>query len=239
VDTAKGFNGLLEELSGYLLAIDARDMSFRLKSDGSPVSDFDIRVEDVVVNLLNSHLPGFQLIAEESYSGNLNQESGNVLVLDPIDGTENFIAGIPVWATGLALYVSGRLWASCVFFPELRMIAKTKNAVFPAESRFRAFRENVHATRVVGFSSNSDWSEAVKKFGTENRIFGCSLFNLTVAANSGLRFISSSGGVRIWDIAPALALALERGMTVKVNGGEYHGELLDACKYHVVEISHP
>jgi myo-inositol-1(or 4)-monophosphatase len=232
----ESFNFLLEELSKFLRDLVFEDINFQTKGDGSPVSQYDIAIENRVRELKEVYLPNFAILGEESSSWESDEGLKNFIVVDPIDGTENFVSGIPIWGVGLALYSEGELCCSCIFFPEIGMLAKTSNLTFPDASRYRPFRSSTGNSRVVGFSSNSDWKATVSQFQAENRIFGCSLFNLTLAAHGNIRFVSSPNGVRIWDIAPALAIALEFGRVVTVNGGVYNGELLDPNSKYVTTI---
>ena len=230
------FNLLLEELSKFLRNLVFEDINFQTKVDGSPVSQYDIAIENRIRELKEIYMPEFTIVGEESSSWEPEEDLKNCIVVDPIDGTENFISGIPIWGVGLALYSEGKLCCSCIFFPEIGMLAKTSNLTFPDMSSYRSFRSSTGISRVVAFSSNSDWNTTVSQFEAENRIFGCSLFNLTLAAYGNIRFVSSPNGVRIWDIAPALAIALEFGRVVTVNGGVYNGELLAPNSRYVTTI---
>jgi myo-inositol-1(or 4)-monophosphatase len=210
--------------------------SMEIKSDFSPVSSVDLAIQNKVKLLLKKYLPEGLLISEEEpIPPQWNSESV-VVVLDPVDGTENFVSGIPIWATGLAFFKDQKIAASAIFFPEIKMLAKTRNVNFSNESKFVPFKTSFAESRIKAFSSNSDWQRQLKDFGEENRIFGSSLFNLTLAANGALDFKSSLKGVRFWDIAPAVAIALERNMEVVVNGNAYNGQLLDPNSRFVTTI---
>lgn len=75
------------------------------KADGSPVTAADRDVEALLRRLLAERFPGYSVFGEEE-GGELD-DSVPTWVLDPIDATKNFIRGIPVWATLLALVVDG------------------------------------------------------------------------------------------------------------------------------------
>jgi fructose-1,6-bisphosphatase/inositol monophosphatase family enzyme len=100
----------------------------------------------------------------------------------------------------------------------------------------------VEIKNVVLFEENNnkehfdDWENQINEFGIENRIFGSSLFNLTLAANGVMEYKSSTKGVRFWDIAPALAIALEKNMEVVINGEPYVGQILDPNSRFVTTI---
>lgn len=230
-------NKLLNDLSEFLL--DKENFlieGMNLKVDHSPVSSVDLTIQSQVKGLLSKYLHDTTLVSEEEPIPTSWTAERNLVVLDPVDGTENFVSGAPIWATGLAFFEDRKILASAIFFPEIRMLAKTNNVSFKNEIFFTPFRSSHEQSRIKGFSSNSDWGNQVKDFGIENRIFGSSLFNLTLAANGVMEFKSSTKGVRFWDIAPALAIALEKNMEVIVNGEPYVGQILDPNSRFVTTI---
>ncbi len=231
------FSRIINKLASHLVQVNVININkIEIKEDLSPVSNVDLEIEEMVKVLLNDHLPEASLITEESkFEFDLKSKS-TFVVLDPIDGTENFISGLPIWGTGLALFYESKLVAGCILFPEMRLIAKTSNIFFDDLNTYRTFRKHTQDSRIKLFSSNSTWENQVNNFGQENRIFGCSLFNLTQAALGNGSYYSSEVGVKLWDIAPALAIALEHGAEVRVNGIEFDGQVLDPYSRFMVEI---
>lgn len=75
------------------------------KADGTPVTVADREVEALVRRRLAAAFPGHAVLGEEE-GGGLDAHTPT-WVLDPIDGTKNFVRGIPVWATLLALVADG------------------------------------------------------------------------------------------------------------------------------------
>ncbi len=203
------------------------------KADGSYVSNWDLDIQNFVSENVSLNFPEFQLISEEG-SFQLNC-LGNYIVLDPIDGTENFVSGIPIWGVGIAFFVDSKLKAAAVFFPEIGMYKYSK-LLKSGNLFFKEFRRTSHKSRIVGFSSNSNWATLLDSFGLENRVLGCALFNLTLAVNGSIDFIGSDAGSMLWDIAPGLLFALENNQTVFVNEREYFGEFLDPTQRHTFRI---
>ena len=78
----------------------AADLVVDRKPDRSPVTDADTAVEDTVREILAELRPGDAILGEER-GGSVG--AGRTWVLDPIDGTKNFLRGNPVWATLIAL----------------------------------------------------------------------------------------------------------------------------------------
>jgi histidinol-phosphatase len=94
----------------------AADLVVETKPDLTPVSDADRAVEDVVRRLLAERRPGDAVLGEErGASGGGSRR----WIIDPIDGTKNFVRGTPSWATLLALEVDGTVVVGVVSAPAL------------------------------------------------------------------------------------------------------------------------
>lgn len=80
-------------------------LAHEIKADGSPVSETDLAVERRIVEILAADRPGDGVLGEE-----VGESGGRVRrwVLDGIDGTVLFVAGVPGWSTQIALEVDGR-----------------------------------------------------------------------------------------------------------------------------------
>jgi histidinol-phosphatase len=79
----------------------SQDLVITTKPDNTPVTDADRAVETAIREALGTHRPGDGLVGEEF--GSDKGSSGRYWVIDPIDGTKNFMRGVPTWATLIAL----------------------------------------------------------------------------------------------------------------------------------------
>ena len=95
----------------------ARDLVVSRKPDRTPVTDADTAVEDAIRALLDSARPDDPVVGEER--GGTLGGAGRAWVLDPIDGTKNFLRGVPAWATLIALVADGRPVVGVVSAPAL------------------------------------------------------------------------------------------------------------------------
>jgi myo-inositol-1(or 4)-monophosphatase len=84
-------------------------------SDTDPVSDADREAERAIRELLSDERPGDGLVAEEG--SRVQAESGRRWIVDPLDGTVNFLYGLPVWAVSVALEDADGLAAGAVHSP--------------------------------------------------------------------------------------------------------------------------
>ena len=79
----------------------AIDLSVTTKPDNTPVTDADKSAEDAIRALLHAHRPDDGIVGEEF--GTEGTEKTRYWVIDPIDGTKNFLRGVPTWATLIGL----------------------------------------------------------------------------------------------------------------------------------------
>lgn len=84
---------------------EAENLKVNAKPDLTPVSDADLAVERAIRTYLNDHCPADDIVGEEF--GGDTEYVGRQWVIDPIDGTKNFVRHVPTWATLIALMVDG------------------------------------------------------------------------------------------------------------------------------------
>ena len=81
------------------------------------VTDYDVRVEELILKRLAEHFPEHTHVGEESYHG--SYDHARAIYIDPIDGTTNFIHGIPHLGISLGLWEAGRPMLAVVYNPIL------------------------------------------------------------------------------------------------------------------------
>jgi histidinol-phosphatase len=94
----------------------ATDLRVDRKPDRTPVTDADLAVEDAVRARLATERPADAVVGEERGS---RGDADRAWVLDPIDGTKNFLRGVPAWATLIALVDRGRPVVGVISAPAL------------------------------------------------------------------------------------------------------------------------
>ncbi|MGH3787712.1 MAG: inositol monophosphatase family protein [Pseudonocardiaceae bacterium] len=104
----------------------AADLRVDRKPDRTPVTDADLAVEDAIRTVLQVQRPQDLVFGEErggpspGGAADTADETRRVWLLDPIDGTKNFLRGVPVWATLVALVERGRPVVGVISAPALR-----------------------------------------------------------------------------------------------------------------------
>lgn len=84
-----------------------QNLAVRTKADASPVTEADVRAEEVIRETLNRHFPGYGFYGEET--GQHAMSAQNIWLVDPIDGTKSFVRETPFFSTQIALLRAGRL----------------------------------------------------------------------------------------------------------------------------------
>jgi len=92
------------------------DLQVDLKADATPVSEADTSVERAIRERINQQYPEDGILGEE-YGASAAQ--ARTWIIDPIDGTKNYVRGVPIWATLIALQVGDDITLGVVSAPAL------------------------------------------------------------------------------------------------------------------------
>lgn len=115
----------------------ALDLKITTKPDNTPVTDADRAVEEAIRSAIATKYPTDTIIGEEFGDSRSSADShSRYWVIDPIDGTKNFLRGVPTWATLIALVVNGQVVISVVSSPALyrRWYATRGNGAYLIEN---------------------------------------------------------------------------------------------------------
>jgi myo-inositol-1(or 4)-monophosphatase len=200
----------------------------RLKSDGSYVTKGDLLMDKIVSDFFLLRYINHEIISEEKEQplDKCWDESGSYIIVDPIDGTENFVSGLKEWGVGISIYTNGKHKASCIYLPELDEILFSGQVL------------EKHKSRIIGLSSslNRDDLMQLPEGGFEYRIIGCSMYNMLAAIKGSFVRFENVKGVNCWDILPGLNLALEHGVSCYVDEQLYKGELLFPTRKYKIKL---
>ena len=141
----------------------ALDLHVMSKPDLTPVTDADEAVEESIRRTLSRVRSRDAITGEEQGSSGHSQRRW---IIDPIDGTKNFVRGVPVWATLIALVVDDLVVLSVVSAPQLqrRWWASAGNGTWTGRSLLKATRCTVSDVRrledaSLSYSSLHGWEE--------------------------------------------------------------------------------
>lgn len=195
------------------------------KSDNSFVSEGDLLVQKLIADEIKKKYNNYYFISEENDHKEKWKKYNDFIVLDPIDGTENFISGMKEWGVGISIFKNKEHTESMIFLPDMNITLKSGDKVSKNKSR------------IIGMSSRY-FKKGLKPCDNnfEYRALGCSMINMYyVITGSFKSYIDTNGGF-IWDILPGLNLALENNCEVYVEGEKYNGQFLSPDKRYKLEI---
>jgi len=84
-----------------------KNLAVTTKADASPVTEADVRAEEVIKGVLSERFPSYGFYGEET--GQRGMDAASVWLVDPIDGTKSFVRECPFFSTQIALLREGRL----------------------------------------------------------------------------------------------------------------------------------
>jgi len=187
------------------------------KADQSPVTVADRESENLLRRILSEAFPDDGLLGEEY--GNTPGHSGYRWILDPIDGTRNFVRGIPVWGTLVGLEYQGEPIAGIVEVPALKQTfrALRGDGAYRDDTRIRVSEVAELAKSFVFYSSLSWFVKAGRQEAflelcrctQQQRGFGDFYGHMLVAQGSGELMVEH--GVHIWDVAAIQPIVEEAG----------------------------
>jgi histidinol-phosphatase len=134
----------------------ALDLKITTKPDNTPVTDADRAVEETIRTAIAAKYPADEIVGEEFGDSRQPSDSLNrYWVIDPIDGTKNFLRGVPTWATLIALVVDGQVVVSVVSSPALyrRWYATRGNGAYLLENSAPPRPLNVSGVQTIADAS--------------------------------------------------------------------------------------
>ena len=199
-----------------------------IKGRNDFVTEIDKRAEYKIIDIISKSYPDHSFLAEES--GLQGDKSDHLWIIDPIDGTTNFIRGIPHFAVSIACEVKGRLEIGVVYDPvrEELFTASRGNGAQLNGKRIRVSKTThlEHSLLATGFPfRNIDkLDDYLYKF--KSLYLQCSDMRRAGAASLDLAYVAAGRhygfwefGLQEWDIAAgALIVAEAGGMIADLSG---------------------
>ena len=170
------------------------------------VTNSDKNTEKVLINELTKNKKKYSILSEE-IGFIKNDDNDYIWVIDPIDGTTNFLHGIPHFCISIGLKFKDEIISGIIFDP-------IKNEIFYAEKNQGAFFNN-HRIRVSKRKNLDECLFATNKNGLSStdlnsRIFGSAALDLAYVASGRIDGYFQNG-LNLWDIAAGTLIVKEAG----------------------------
>ena len=170
------------------------------------VTNSDLKTEKIIIEELKKAKPNYSIISEE-YGVEKNKDLNNSWIIDPIDGTINFLHGVPHFAISIALKSNDQIISGLIFDP-------IKDEMFYAEKDNGAFFNN-HRIRVSKKNNLEDClfvtgGKIIDNFDFTYRKSGCAALDMAYVA-SGRYDGYFQKNLNLWDIAAGILIVKEAG----------------------------
>ncbi|MFZ1684869.1 MAG: inositol monophosphatase family protein [Candidatus Zixiibacteriota bacterium] len=207
----------IKDAEKITLAYYGRHPRVQDKADGSPVTIADKKAEKAIVARIQTHFPDHAFYGEEY--GRTKQKSDYLWLIDPIDGTKNFIAQIPLWGNLLALMYQDEIILGISNVPLMRELlwAEKGKGAFLNGKRVHVSRKRRINQSMLSFSSLTSFDGAKKETGMLKLIHQCrrsrsfgDLWAYHLLASGKLEMVIE-GKIKPMDVAPFVRIITEAG----------------------------
>ncbi len=212
-------------------SLDLETLTVTAKSPNDFVTEVDRLAEDAVIETLLTAYPDHGILAEESGRKHGVADSDHLWIIDPLDGTTNFIHGFPVYAVSIALSVRGQIQQAVVYDPsrnDLFFASKGRGA-FLNNRRLRVSKRSRLSEALIGtgfpFRKGDDFERYLRMFDAV--MHRCAGLRRPGAAALDLCYVAAGWydgffetGLNPWDMAAGALMITEAGGLV----GNFTGE---------------
>lgn len=204
---------------------ESEHLRYSVKGNQDYVTQTDLRAEEVLCKKLSQARPQFDIIAEErGFVKALEHDKRNrQWVIDPLDGTNNFIHGFPFFAISIAAIEDGEVFAGIIYTPlnDEMFSAEKDQGAFLNNYRIRVSSQTALNKSLMAYSRLGNFREkfiSLLRSGAHTRQLGSIALSLAYTASARLDgFIT--GEAELWDIAAGIIIIREAGGVVSCSDG--------------------
>ena len=225
---------IVAQASGLIASKSRSAISQRHKADGSPVTEVDLAAEAIILEGVERLLPGIDIIAEESYARAPHRLGATFILVDPLDGTKEFLAGRDEFTVNLAIVTRRTPVLGIIAAPALNLLWRGITGII-AERLHLDWNQNIATAerrRIQTRPASENLVALTSRSHLDQDTERC-LARLPVAQHrrcgSSLKFCHLAQGdadvyprfspTREWDIAAGCALLAAAGGVVTAAGG--------------------
>ena len=177
-----------------------------VKGPSNFVTNADIKAEKIIIEELMKAKKNYSIISEEDGS-KINSDSENVWIIDPIDGTSNFLHGIPHFAISIALKSNNEIISGLIYDP-------IKDEMFYAEKNSGAFFNNQR----IKVSKKKEIEDCLFATGGKEKIISDFITRKTGSAALDMAYVAAGrydgyfqNNLNLWDVAAGIIIIKEAG----------------------------
>lgn len=228
-----------------------KKVSIKNKNIRNSVTEVDLRIEKLIRGIVHKNFPKHKVIGEE-YGAENFLKNDMVWIIDPIDGTNNYIRGVPLCCISIAVWQNGKPAVAVLYNPlaEQLFSATAGKGAKLNNKKIAVSQVGQLAMAYGGIGWSLKLDKAKKMFGTivpfvnKSRALGTTALQLAYVA-AGIYDYYTVNDMHIWDVAAGILLIEEAGGKVTdwhgkkiiyqvhemvASNGKIHGQLLKQLK---------
>ena len=212
-----------------------KGLKIEIKSDNSPVSNGDLRCNELITNKILELTPNIPIVSEETVDIKIKNKEKIFWLIDPIDGTKEYIAGKDEYTLNAALIIDKIPCIGLVGAPKKKQLFYSYgiNESYLIENNKKIKNNCVKKTskgEIIALSSSSNPSEEImrelKKYNVTSIVKMASSYKFCVIANGEYDVYAAKERANEWDYAAGHAVAEHAGAVIKTLDGKpfYYGK---------------
>ena len=214
---------IVRDAGKRVLELEQQGIDITIKSDQSQVTTADFEVDRILKEQLLSRYPNDGWLSEETPDDKQRLHKRRVWILDPIDGTRNFISKIPEYAISLALVDNHEPVLAVIFNPakdEMFSAVKSKGAFLNDQPIHVKTAATDQTTCLISISPHQQKMLQALAPEITFQDFGSIAYALAIQASGQVDMTLNPGNQNEWDIAAGVLLVQEAGGLVQDRDGQ-------------------
>ena len=210
----------------------AKGLNIEIKSDNSPVSNGDLRCNELITNKILELTPNIPIVSEETVDLKIKNKNTIFWLIDPIDGTKEYVAGKDEYTLNAALIINKVPSIGLVGVPKKKQLFYSYGVGDSYVIENNKIIKNdcskkTPKNEVIALSSSSQPSEDImkilKKYNITSVVKMASSYKFCVIANGEFDIYAAKERAHEWDYAAGHAIAEHAGAIIKtIEGASYN-----------------
>ena len=207
----------------------AKGLKIEIKEDNSPVSNGDLKVNEIITDKILKLTPNIPIVSEETVNIKVKNKEKIFWLIDPIDGTKEYVAGKDEYTLNAALIIDKVPSIGLVGAPKKKQLFYSYGVgeSFLIENKIKNRNDCSKKTpkgEIVALSSSAHPSEEImnqlKKFNVTSVVKMASSYKFCMIANGEFDIYAAKERANEWDYAAGHAVAEHAGAIIKTLEGE-------------------
>jgi len=214
-----------------LLELSEKEIKYEMKNSHDILAEADVKSEQIILETISRDSPEHSIFAEEK--GEVIKDSEYKWIIDPLDGTINFVRGIDEYCTSIAVEKNGETILGLINKPSTGelFIAEKGSGAFLNDKKLSVSNESDMVNMILSFSNTSYIEYRIKNFEVLSRVCD-KVRNVRILGSGSLQLARMAAGqvdmyfkllrTNYWDDAPGVLMVREAGGVVTdIDGNEY------------------